>query len=185
MKNWKELESSNGNKFLLRVSELNNVSRNEFVRAVGRVFEESPWIAEETWIKRPFGNLCELHGALCETVRRASVKKQLALICAHPDLVGRAALAGTLSPESNREQTKAGLAKLTADEVGTFQRLNQKYRERFGFPFVICARLNKKDAILDGFRVRLDHSLDEEMKAALEEIYKIAYLRLQDIVTSE
>ena len=123
--------------------------------------------------------------AISTLVRSAGVKKQLALICAHPDLVGRAALAGTLSPESNREQAKAGLVDLTADEIATFQRLNQTYREKFGFPFVICARLNKKDAILNGFRVRLEHSLEEEMKAALEEIYKIAYLRLQDIVTPE
>ena len=167
------------------VAELNAVSRDEFVHFVGSVFEGSAWIAEETWAKRPFGNLDQLHGVLCETVRRAGVEKQLALICAHPDLVGRATLAGTLSPESNREQAKAGLANLTADEIATFQRLNQKYREKFGFPFVICARLNKKNAILNGFCVRLEHSVEEEMKAALEEIYKIAYLRLQDIVTLE
>ena len=167
------------------LAELNRVSRDEFVHFVGSVFEGSPWIAEGTWTKRPFRDLDQLHGALCETVRSAGVKKQLALICAHPDLVGRAALAGTLSPESNREQAKAGLVNLTADEIATVQRLNQTYREKFGFPFVICARLNKKDAILNGFRVRLEHSLEEEMKAALEEIYKIAYLRLQDIVMWE
>ena len=167
------------------LAELNRVSRDEFVQVAGSVFEGSPWIAEDTWAKRPFRDLDQLHGALCETVRSAGVKKQLALICAHPDLVGRAALAGTLSPESNREQAKAGLVNLTADEIATVQRLNQTYREKFGFPFVICARLNKKDAILNGFRVRLEHSLEEEMKAALEEIYKIAYLRLQDIVMWE
>ena len=167
------------------LAELNFVSRDEFVRLVGSVFEGSPWIAGDTWIKKPFRDLDQLHEALCETVRSAGVEEQIALICAHPDLVGRAALAGTLSPESKREQAKAGLANLTADEIATFQRLNQTYREKFGFPFVICARLNKKDAILNGFRVRLEHSLEEEMKAALEEIYKIAYLRLQDIVTWE
>jgi len=167
------------------LAELNFVSRDEFVRFVGSVFEGSPWIAEETWTKRPFRDPSQLHTALCETVRTAGVKKQLALICAHPDLVGRAALAGTLSPESNREQATAGLVNLTVDEIATFKRLNQTYREKFGFPFVICARLNKKDAILNGFRLRLQHSREEEMKAALEEIYKIAYLRLQDIVTYE
>ena len=164
------------------LAELNRTSRDEFVRVVGSVFESPPWIAEETWIKRPFRDLGQLHSALCETIRSAGVKKQLALIRAHPDLVGRAALAGTLSPESNREQASADLVNLTTDEIATFQRLNQNYREKFGFPFVICARLNKKDAILNGFLVRLEHSLEEEMKAALEEIYKIAYLRLQDIL---
>jgi len=167
------------------LAELNGASRDEFVRVLGSVFEASPWIAEHTWTKRPFRDLDQLHGAMCGTVRNAGVKKQLALICAHPDLVGRAALAGTLSQESNREQASAGLIELTADEIATFQRLNETYREKFGFPFVICARLNKKDAILNGFRVRLEHSLEEEMKTALEEIYKIAYLRLQDIVACE
>src|SRR5216683_5232869 len=116
------------------LAELNFVPRDEFVHLVGSVFEGSPWIAEETWVKRPFRDLGQLHGALCETVRSVGVKKQLALICAHPDLVGRAALAGTLSPESNREQAKAGLINLTPDEIASFQRLNQTYREKFGFP---------------------------------------------------
>src|SRR5438876_8646823 len=107
------------------LAELNFISRDEFVHFVGSVFEGSPWIAEHTWTKRPFNNLDQLHDALCETVRNAGVKKQLALICAHPDLVGRAALAGTLSQESNREQVSAGLVNLTADEIAIFQRLNQ------------------------------------------------------------
>src|SRR5206468_3181728 len=106
------------------LAELNSFSREEFVRIVGPVFEESPWIAEETWSKRPFMDLAQLHRALCETVRRAGEEKQLALIRAHPDLVGRAALAGTLTPESDREQASAGLDRLTANEIATFQELN-------------------------------------------------------------
>ena len=183
MRNELEVEMENAPRCSL--AELNAVSRDGFVHFIGSVFEGSSWIAEDTWTKRPFRDLDQLHGALCETVRTAGVKKQLALICAHPDLVGRAARAGTLSPESNREQAKAGLVNLTAPEIATFQRLNQTYREKFGFPFVICARLNKKNAILNGFHARLEHSLDEEIKTALEEIYKIAYLRLLDIVTSK
>ena len=167
------------------IAELNLLLPGEFVHGVGSVFEGSPWIAEYTRAKRPFRDLGQLHGALCETVRSAGQEKQLALIRAHPDLVGRAALAGTLSPESSREQASAGLSSLAADETATFQKFNQAYREKFGFPFVICARMNKKDAILSGFRVRLEHSFEEEMKTALDEIYKIAYLRLQDIVSSE
>ena len=104
------------------------------------------------------------------------------LINAHPDLVGRAALQGTLTPESTGEQASAGLNRLTAEETALFQTLNQSYRDKFGFPFVICARLNKKEAILVGFRTRLEHSRDTEIKTALEEIAKIARLRLEDLI---
>src|SRR5436190_3082272 len=118
---------------------LNSSSGEEFVRIIGPVFEHSPWIAESTWPKRPFADLQALHRALSETVQSASQEKQLTLIRAHPDLVGRAALAGTLTPASTSEQASAGLDKLTQGEVAAFQKFNDAYHEKFGFPFVICA----------------------------------------------
>jgi OHCU decarboxylase len=163
------------------IAELNSLSREDFTRVIGPVFEHSPWIAEATWSNRPFPTLEELHRALCQTVQEAGEEKQLALIRAHPDLVGRAALAGTLTPASTSEQASAGLDKLTPEEVAAFQKFNQAYREKFGFPFVICARLNRKQAILDGFRTRSEHSRHAEIRTALEEISKIAWLRLRDI----
>lgn len=168
----------------MTLTQLNSLSRDEFVRIVGPVFEHSSWIAEATWTKRPFANVEELHRALCETVRVAEEKKQLALIRAHPDLVGKLALAGQLTKESTGEQASAGLDKLSPEEVALFQSNNAAYQAKFGFPFVICARLNKKEAILNGFKVRLQNSREQEIKTALEEIGKIAYLRLQDIIQS-
>ena len=165
------------------IAQLNSLSREEFVRVVGPVFEHSPWIAEATWDQRPFASVDVLHEALCETVARAAEMKQVQLIEAHPDLVGRAALAGTLTPESNREQASAGLGQLSPDEIALFQKNNAAYREKFGFPFVICARLNKKEAILKGFETRLKNTRPREIKAALEEIGKIAGLRLIDLVS--
>jgi len=123
-----------------------------------------------------------LHAALCETVASASDEEQVALICAHPDLVGRAALAGTLTPQSTQEQAIAGLDRLSAEEIASFQKLNRDYMQLFGFPFVICARLNKKEAILEGFGRRLANSRGAEIHTALEEIGKIAWLRLKDLV---
>jgi OHCU decarboxylase len=146
------------------------------------VFEHSLWIADRTWSKRPFAQLEALHSALCETVRQSTDEQQLALIRAHPDLVGRAALAGTLTSASTAEQATAGLNNLSPEELAAFHNFNQAYRARFGFPFIICARLNKKEIILKAFPIRLQHSREEEMKTALGEIYKIAYLRLKDIV---
>lgn len=165
----------------MTLAQLSSHSRDEFVRVVGPVFEHSPWIAEATWARRPFVSVEELHRALCQIVTDAGEEKQLALIRAHPDLVGRAELAGTLTRESTGEQASAGLNQLTPEEIETFQKNTADYKEKFGFPFVICARLNKKEAILNGFRVRLNHSRQQEIQTALEEIFKIAELRLQDL----
>ena len=165
----------------MTLAQLNSLSRAEFVRLVGPVFEHSPWIAEETWPKRPFASVEQLHQALSETVRNAGEEEQLALIRAHPDLVGRAALAGMLTRESIGEQASAGLNKLTPEEIEAFQKHNAAYKEKFGFPFVICARLNKKEAILNGFGVRLQNSREQEIQTALAEVFKIAELRLRDL----
>ena len=165
----------------LELAGLNQLPREDFVRIIGPVFEHSPWIAELTWSKRPYADCAQLHRALCETVNAASEEQQLALIRAHPDLVGRAALAGTLTRESTDEQASAGLGQLSSQEILLFQENNAAYREKFGFPFVICARLNKKEAILAGFELRLKNSKTQEVRDALEEIFKIADLRLRDI----
>ncbi|MFO1515263.1 MAG: 2-oxo-4-hydroxy-4-carboxy-5-ureidoimidazoline decarboxylase [Verrucomicrobiota bacterium] len=168
----------------MTLAQLDLLSCDEFVRIVGPVFEHSPWIAEEAWTQRPFGNLTALHAVLCDTVHRASEEKQLALIRAHPDLVGKLALSGQLTKESTGEQASAGLDKLSPEEVELFRTNNTAYKAKFGFPFIICARLNKKEAILNGFKVRMQNSREQEIKTALEEIGKIAYLRLRDIIES-
>ncbi len=164
------------------IAELNSLAVANFVELVGPVFEHSPWIAAETAARRPFASGEKLLEALCHTVRHSSADQKLALIRAHPDLVGRLALAGSLTAASTREQAAAGLNKLTPEEIALFRRQNTAYQRKFGFPFVICARLNNKEAILAGFERRLQNSTEEETRAALEEIYKIAALRLRDLM---
>jgi 2-oxo-4-hydroxy-4-carboxy-5-ureidoimidazoline decarboxylase len=164
------------------ISEINLLARDEFVRVAGPVFEHSPWIAEMAWRQKPFVSLDHLHRAMCEIVEGAGAEKQLSLISAHPDLVGRLALAGQLTKESANEQSGAGLDRLTPDEIGRFQRNNAAYKNRFGFPFIICARLNQKESILAAFERRLRNSREQEIKTALEEIFKIAELRLRDLI---
>lgn len=161
---------------------LNALDRDAFVAALGGVFEGPPWMVERAWDGRPFGSVQALHRALCAVMESASEDAQVALLQAHPDLVGRAALAGALSPTSTGEQAAAGLDRLTPDEITTFQRLNAAYHDRFGFPFVICAREHKKDSILAGFATRLPNTREQELHTALAEVAKIAWLRLQDIV---
>jgi 2-oxo-4-hydroxy-4-carboxy-5-ureidoimidazoline decarboxylase len=171
-------------KMKVTLSRLNSLTRDEFVCVVGPVFEHSPWIADAAWEKRPFADLEALHQALMNVVESAGEDKQVKLIQAHPDLAGRAALAGTLTAGSNREQASAGLDKLAAEEIALFQKNNQAYREKFGFPFVICARLNKKEAILKGFELRLSNTREQEIRTALGEIGKITRLRLRDLIVA-
>jgi 2-oxo-4-hydroxy-4-carboxy-5-ureidoimidazoline decarboxylase len=160
------------------LAHLNGCPRDEFVAMVGPVFERSPWIAAAVVARRPFASREALHAAMCDTVRTAAIEQQLALIRAHPDLVGRA----VLTAESQREQAAAGLIDLTPEDIARFDRYNSAYMARFGFPFVICARQNKKEAILQAFPLRLTHDRDQEMATALGEIYQIAGLRLADLL---
>jgi 2-oxo-4-hydroxy-4-carboxy-5-ureidoimidazoline decarboxylase len=164
------------------ITEINSLPASDFVRVLGGVFEHSPWIAESVSSLRPFTNVEHLYHAMCDIVKASSSEKRLALLQAHPDLVGRLAQEGCLTRESTHEQASAGLDRLTADEVAQFERNNAAYSEQFGFPFIICARLNKKEAILAAFPRRLRHSRAEELKTALEEVCKIAELRLGDLI---
>jgi 2-oxo-4-hydroxy-4-carboxy-5-ureidoimidazoline decarboxylase len=159
---------------------INALDRAAFTAALGHLFEHSPWVAEQTWPQRPFASAEALHAVLCATMRAAPVEQQLALIRAHPDLAGRLAQQKKLTAESTREQASAGLNQLSDAELAEFTALNETYKAQFGFPFVICARLNAKEAILAAMQVRLAHPIPVERNAALAEIEKIAWLRLQD-----
>jgi 2-oxo-4-hydroxy-4-carboxy-5-ureidoimidazoline decarboxylase len=161
-----------------KLVELNALDRAEFTCLVGPVFEHSPWIAARTAAQRPFASRESLHAALIATVAKASDEEKLSLIRAHPDLMGDA----HLTAASQAEQASAGLQDVHAEEAAQFREYNRQYRERFGFPFVICARLNKKEAIAQAFPVRLRNSRKREMETALQEISKIAELRLRDLV---
>lgn len=165
----------------MTLREINLAGRSEFVAALGAVFEHSPRIAEATWKKRPFASQEDLHLARCAPVEAAGEGPLLDLIRAHPDLVGRLAQAGALTAESNHEQSAAGLLSLDLETRARFEHDNTAYRERFGFPFILCARLNSTDTILDAFSHRLENPRETELQTAWTEIRKIAALRLADM----
>jgi 2-oxo-4-hydroxy-4-carboxy-5-ureidoimidazoline decarboxylase len=158
------------------------MDRDDFVAYFGGVFEESPWIAREAWESRPFGSVDALHAAMVWVVEHSPRAARLELIRAHPDLAGKAAIAGALTPESTREQTAAGLDRLTPAQYERITTLTAAYRERFGFPFVVCAREHTADSIIATAAARLEARPDEEEQTALSEIAKIARLRLDDLV---
>jgi OHCU decarboxylase len=160
---------------------INELDRAAFVQRYGPLFEHSPWVAEDAWNARPFADEDELYDALRNAMYDAPRSRQLALIRAHPDLAGKAAIEGTLTTSSEREQSSAGLDRLTPAEYEQFTRTNAAYRRRFGFPFVVCVREHTKESILRVAAERLEHTNDEEVRVALEEIAKIARLRLEDL----
>jgi OHCU decarboxylase len=161
---------------------INELDRAAFVERFGPLFEHSPWVAEAAWRDRPFAEREELYEALVAAMYAAPRERKLALIRAHPDLAGKAAIEGTLTESSKREQASAGLNRLTPDEYEAFTRTNTAYRDKFGFPFVVCAREHTKESILRVAAERLGNSEDEEVRVALEEIAKIARLRLEEVL---
>ena len=148
----------------------------------GGVYEHSPWVAEGAWHERPFRSLSELHGTMERAVNVASDERKMDLILAHPDLAGKAAVPGELTPESEREQASAGLNRLSPEEYEAFTETNHLYREKFGMPLIFCVREHTKESILKGAEELLANAREEEIETALAETSKIARLRLGDLV---
>lgn len=161
---------------------LNSLPADAFVEELGGIYEHSPWVAETVETRRPFPDITALAAAMREAVDTAPAETKLALIHAHPDLAGKLARAGALTAESTREQAGLGLDRLSDDEFALFSGLNASYRDRFGFPFIICARKHDRPGVIAAFRRRLGNTRDQEITEALRQIHDIAALRLADLV---
>ena len=158
------------------------MSPHEFSAAFGAVYEHSPWVAERALGRRPFATRTDVGLALYAALHASSDDEKLALVRAHPALAGKEADAGTLTDASAREQAAAGLGVLTPEQKAELASLNARYAETFGFPFVICARLNRRDAIVGTLRARLHNSREQELANAIVQIGEIARLRIADLV---
>ena len=158
------------------------IERDRFLELYGGIYEHSHWVAEAAWESREGTSLDTtqgLHRAMAHAVDAAGEEKQERLICAHPDLAGKAAVKGELTAESKAEQSGAGLDACTPEEFEEFQRLNKAYKNRFGFPFIIAVKGHNRHSILAAFEARLNHDREREFKTALAEIHKIARFRLE------
>lgn len=162
----------------LSLEALNKSSPEEFVAALGEIFEHSPWVAERVAAKRPFADVRALLEAMTNVVNAAAKYEQTRLLRAHPDLAGKAARAGNLTKDSTAEQASAGLDQLSEREYESFQGLNANYQQKHGIPFIVCVRRHTKDSILKQFAKRLDNSAAQEFETALTEVFRIAALRL-------
>jgi 2-oxo-4-hydroxy-4-carboxy-5-ureidoimidazoline decarboxylase len=164
------------------LEQLNAASADDFAAALKGIYEHAPWVAARIAGQRPFASLKALAAAMAAAVLVAPPEQQLALIAGHPDLAGKAARAGTMTAESTSEQGGAGLDRLSEAEYARFHRLNDAYREKFRFPFIICVRRHTRESILRQFERRLQNVLETELETALTEIGRIAALRLADRV---
>lgn len=166
----------------LSLAALNALETALFTAALGRVFEHAPWVAERAVVWRPFADRAALHVAMVDVVGRASEAEQLALVRGHPELAGKAAIAGDMTAESKREQGGAGLDRLTPAQFARFHELNVAYRQKFGFPFILAVKGRNAAEILANFSQRVSNSRDVELQTALIEVGRIAGFRLADLV---
>ncbi len=167
------------------LADLNSCSRDDFVAELANVFEHSPWIAERVAMKRPFTGINQLFAAMKEAVDRAPAELRLALIKAHPDLANKTQRAAGLTAESSDEQNSVGLDRLSDAEYEAFERVNNAYRAKFGFPYIVCVRRHTRDSILRDFERRLPNDVNTETQTSIAEICRIAALRLDQLVMSE
>jgi len=172
------------------LAELNLLSTPDFVAALHGIYEHSPWIPERAAARRPFASLAALKLALQDAVVRASQEEQLSLLRAHPELAGKAAIAGALTAESSGEQAASGLDRCTPDEYAALHALNAAYAEKFGFPFILAVKgptgggLTRRQ-IVATFRRRLANPPREELAECLRQVHRIAEIRLNALLGVE
>jgi N-carbamoyl-L-amino-acid hydrolase len=175
---------------MIDLEQLNRATAAEVAAMLDGIYEHSPWIAEAAAARRPFATLAQLKRALVEVVRNAGSEPQLRLLRAHPELAGKAMVAGSLTAASTDEQARAGLTACTPAELARIGELNAAYRERFGFPFILAVRGPRgtglgKAEILATFARRLGHPADFELAEALRNVHRIAEIRLDERFAAE
>ena len=160
------------------IAQLNKMSQAEFTKALGEIWEETPVIARKAWHSKPFEDLEALYQAMVAVVNSMSETEQVTLIKAHPDLGSKTKMAEA----SVQEQAGVGLDRLSESEYHRFQALNQAYKNKFDFPFIVAVKYHTKETILQAFETRLNNTQEQEKQQALIEISKIAQLRLESLI---
>lgn len=161
------------------------MTRQDFVERFGGVFEHSPWIAEGAWDAGLVGeanSVSELHARMCAVLRSATREQRLGVLNAHPDLAGKLAVAGQLTVDSTVEQASAGLDKCSPAEFDQLQALNRAYKVKFGFPFIMAVKGRTRAEIILAFEDRVNNDAETEFTTALQQVERIALLRLDDML---
>jgi 2-oxo-4-hydroxy-4-carboxy-5-ureidoimidazoline decarboxylase len=166
----------------MTLDQLNALPQSGFAAALGAIFEHSPWIPERAWARRPFASVDALHAALCATLAEAAPEDQIALVRAHPELAGKAAVRGELTEASTREKSGAGLDRCSPEEFAQLVALNRAYGARFGFPFILAVRGHTRSSVIANLAARLERAPEAERAEALRQIERIARFRLNDLL---
>ena len=162
------------------INKINKLSQSEFIKVFANIFENSIWIAEELYKQKPFDNFEELSLKILDIFENASKKKQLIILNTHPNLADKTKIS-SLTLDSRREQTNVGLDQCTEEEFRQFKNLNDKYKKKFGFPFIFAVKNKSKNEILSNFRQRVSYDISVEFVEAKKQVKKIATLRLNEI----
>jgi 2-oxo-4-hydroxy-4-carboxy-5-ureidoimidazoline decarboxylase len=165
------------------MSQVNEMSAEEFVELLGGVYEHSPWIAEAVVDQRPFDDRSALQTAMKAVVDDSTREQKIALLRAHPEFAGKAATTGTLTESSTAEQSRLSLNNLPVDQHQQMQQYNRQFMEKFGFPGIVAVRLNNSvEQIFQQFDRRLQNDFEEEVEQALEQVHAIVGFRIGDLL---
>ena len=160
------------------IDKFNKLNKSEFLSIFGNVFEKTEWIAEKCYNSKPFNNVQELVNKMMEVFENSIKEKHLKILNSHPDL----AVKKKLTKESENEQANANLNQCTNEEFEEFNKLNEKYKKKFGFPFIIAVKGKNKNEILNIFRQRITNNINLEFEEAKKQVKKIATFRLSEII---
>lgn len=165
----------------MQFSDLATLNQTQFTDLLAEIYEHSPWVAAKSWALGPFQSLADLHQAMANTLLQASKEQQLELILAHPELASKAAVAGAMAEASKKEQKGAGLDQCSPTELAQIRSLNQSYRDKFSFPFIIAVSGMNRSQIIAAMQTRLANDPATEFNTALAQINQIALIRLQQL----
>ena len=162
------------------IDKINKSSQSEFIKIFDNIFEKAKWIAEKLYNQKPFSDFEELSSKILNIFETATKEKQLKILNSHPDLADKTKI-GSLTTESKEEQSNAGLDQCSEEEFIEFKNLNEKYKKKFGFPFIYAVKGKSKMEILSNFRRRISYDIKDEFIEAKKQVKKIASLRLNEI----
>ena len=160
------------------IDKFNKLSKSEFISAFGNIFEKTEWIAERCYESKPYNNLDQLISKMMEIFENTEKEKHLEILNSHPNL----AVEKKLTYDSKNEQKNASLNQCTNEEFMEFKKLNEEYKKKFGFPFIIAVKGKNKEEILINFRQRITNNINSEFEEAKKQVKKIANFRLSEII---
>jgi len=162
------------------INNFNELPESQFIKLFANIFEKARWIAEKLYDQKPFDNFEDLHSKMLGIFETTTKENQLKILNAHPDLANKTKI-GSLTPDSQKEQSNAGLDQCSEDEFNEFRNLNDEYKKKFGFPFILAVKGRTKIEILNNFRQRVSSDANTEFNQTIKQVKQIASLRLKEL----